>query len=156
MENLTWNSWKWKQLTPHEPVNRHGHTYSQAQWHSFAPTSWCCEYQKTVSSDICFTKWWHSKKNNTTSNSHYMRENSPCILFLYYTISGYSWNQNINANASPTRDTALGHSLTKGGLICKMNKIVIWPHRNCDVTGKTPCLLHVLRLKLCTYTPLYK
>lgn len=96
------------------------------------------------------------KKTNTTSNSHYMRENSPCILFLYYTISGYSWNQNINANASPTRDTALGHSLTKGGLICKMNKIVIWPHRNCDVTGKTPCLLHVLRLKLCTYTPLYK
>lgn len=143
-----------------------------------AHTSWTCKQTWThiftstmtqfcshimmlwISEDCIFRHLLHKmmtfKKKNTTSNSHYMRENSPCILFLYYTISGYSWNQNINANASPTRDTALGHSLTKGGLICKMNKIVIWPHRNCDVTGKTPCLLHVLRLKLCTYTPLYK
>lgn len=38
-----------------QPVNTHGHTYSQAQWHSVAPTSRCCKCQKT-GFDIYFTE----------------------------------------------------------------------------------------------------
>lgn len=117
MENLTWNSWKWKQLTPHEPVNTHGHTYSQAQWHSFAPPSWSREYQKTLSFNICFTKSRH-KKNPTSQEIATTWQKTimqACLFLIYY------WKQ--KCQCKPNQ----GHStLASGGLVCKISKFVIW------------------------------